>query len=105
MLNGENPSKYPAPGSPGSYVGTVVGGSLNQGVEVRLDSQGETAIEDIKAGTFLTINGGRNRFFGVVTDLALSSADPRVRHTPPEPGDDLMLQILSGKYQYCRNHK
>ena len=81
-------------------LGLVVGGSLTQGVEIRLDSDGLTVIEDVKAGTFVTIQGDRYRFFGVVTDLALSSADPRVKHTPPDLTDPLLAQVVSGSIAY-----
>ncbi|MBM3942608.1 MAG: ATP-binding protein [SAR202 cluster bacterium] len=83
---------------PGAPVGLVVGGSLTQGVEVRLD--GAATVEDIKAGTFLTIQGGRQRYFGVVTDIALGSSDPRMKHTPPQPGEDFLVQVLSGIVAY-----
>ena len=52
-------------------LGLVVGGSLSHGVEVRLDTGGRTSVEDLKAGSFVTIRGAKHRFFGVVTDLLL----------------------------------
>ena len=51
----------------------VVSGSLTDGVEVRLDPS--TSTEEIKVGTFVTIEGERLRFFGVVTDIALDATD------------------------------
>ncbi len=95
--NGVNPLAEASVNRP---LGVVVGGSLTQGVEIRLDPEGHTVIEDIKAGTFITIQGDRYRFFGVVTDLELSSADPRVRHTPPDLSDPLIAQIVSGSVAY-----
>ena len=68
-------------------LGLVVGGSLAHGVEVRLDDGGQSSVEDIKVGTFVTIQGSKYRFFGVVTDLALGSSDPRLKHSPPEVAD------------------
>ena len=53
--DGETPG--PQSGSP---LGLVVDGSLSQGVEVRLDA--DVSVEDVKVGTFVTIQGHNNRF-------------------------------------------
>ena len=81
-------------------LGLVVGGSLAQGVEIRLNPSGETLIEDVKVGTFVTIQGRKYRFFGVVTDLELSSADSRLKHTPPDSSDPVMVEAMSGTVAY-----
>ena len=81
-------------------LGMVVGGSLAQGVEIRLNPSGETLIEDVKVGTFVTIQGRKYRFFGVVTDLELSSADSRLKHTPPDSSDPVMVEAMSGTVAY-----
>ena len=81
-------------------MGVVVGGSLTQGVEVRLHSSGETLIEDVKVGTFVTVHGRRYRFFGVVTDLELNSSDPRLRHSPPGTDDPVLSEAISGTLAY-----
>lgn len=81
-------------------LGMVVGGSLTQGVEIRLSPAGERVIEDVKVGTFLTIEGRRYRFFAVVTDLELGSADPRLRHSPPDGGDPVLAEALAGPVAY-----
>ena len=46
MTNGFTPV-FPLPEEPA--LGLVVGGSLSQGVEVRLDTDGRTSVEDLKA--------------------------------------------------------
>lgn len=97
-VNGREGEGYrPAASEP---LGLVVGGSLAQGVEIRLSPAGERVIEDVKVGTFLTIEGRRYRFFAVVTDLELGSADPRLRHSPPEGGDGLLAAALAGPVAY-----
>ena len=97
MTDGE----LPGPGGlKGKALGLVVGGSLAQGVEVRLDAGGQTSVEDIKVGTFVTIQGSKYRFFGVVTDLALNSSDPRLKHSPPEVEDPFIAQVVSGTVAY-----
>ena len=87
---------YPDGTGPAAALGLVVGGSLAQGVEIRLNPSGETLVEDVKVGTFVTIQGSRYRFFGVVTDLELTSSDPRLKHSPPDSGDPVMAQVISG---------
>ena len=81
-------------------LGLVVGGSLAHGVEIRLNPSGETLVEDVKVGTFVTIQGSRYRFFGVVTDLELTSSDPRLKHSPPDSADPVMAQVISGTVAY-----
>ena len=81
-------------------LGLVVGGSLSQGVEVRLDTGGRTSVEDLKAGSFVTIRGAKHRFFGVVTDLALNSSDPRLKHQPPSVEDPFTAEVVSGLVAY-----
>jgi uncharacterized protein len=93
----------PAAGSgrlEGKALGLVVGGSLTQGVEVRLDPQGQVSVEDIKVGSFVTIQGSKQRFFGVITDIALGSADPRLKHTPPQVDDPFIARVVSGTVAY-----
>jgi DNA helicase HerA-like ATPase len=87
-------------GLEGKALGLVVGGSLTQGVEVRLDSGGQVSVEDIKVGAFVTIQGSRQRFFGVITEIALSSTDPRLKHTPPQVDNPFIAQVVSGTVAY-----
>ena len=82
-------------------LGLVVGGSLTQGVEVRLDSQSGGSVEDVKVGTFVTIQGRSYRFFGVVTDIALAATDARLRHSPPDVDDPLVAEIVAGTVAYA----
>ena len=78
----------------GRYLGTVAEGSLARGVEIRLDPS--TSVEDIKVGTFVTVQGERLRFFGVVTEVALGAADPRIKFTPPDVEDPFIAEVISG---------
>ena len=83
-----------------SSIGMVVAGSLSDGVDIRLHPSGETLIEDVKVGTFITIQGRRYRFFGVVTGLELNSSDSRLRHSPPDSEDSILAEALSGTLAY-----
>ena len=98
--NGLNGPHLPAFNLAGLRLGQVVGGSLSQGVQVRLDAGGPVSVEDVKAGSFVTIRGERQRFFGVVTDIALGSSDSRLAHNPPDVDDPLVAQVISGAIAY-----
>ncbi len=82
----------------GKHLGMVVDGSLTRGVEIRLDPS--TSVEDIKVGTFVTVQGERLRFFGVVTDVALGAADPGLKYNPPDVQDPFIHQVVAGTTAY-----
>ena len=82
-------------------LGLVVGGSLGQGLEVRLGGGNSwTTVEDVKVGSFVTIRGKRSRFFCVVTDVSLGGSDPRLKHAPAGIQDPLIAEIVSGTIAY-----
>ena len=78
----------------GQYLGMVVDGSLERGLEVRLEPP--TSVEEVKVGAFVTVQGQKTRFFGIVTDVALGTADPRLKYNPPEVSDPVIAQVVSG---------
>ena len=82
----------------GGFLGIVVDGSLTHGVEVRLNAG--TSVEDVKVGAFVTIQGSQHRFFGVVTDIALSSADSRLKHLPLDMENPFISRALLGTVAY-----
>ena len=84
----------------GRRLGIVVGGSLSHGVEVRLDGAGGASVEDIAVGSFVTIRGRRQRYFAVVTDLALRAADDSLRHFPPDGPDGFIAEVMAGTLAY-----
>jgi uncharacterized protein len=74
-------------------LGMVVAGSLNEGVEIKLD--GNTLIEGIAVGSYVTIDGQTSRkYFGLVTDITLEATDRAIQNSPPE--DPMLLNILRG---------
>ena len=79
-------------------LGLVVEGSLGRGVKVRLDAG--ASVEDIKVGTFVTIQGSKNRFFGVVTEISLDSTDARLSHSPPQADDTFIARVVEGTVAY-----
>ena len=97
-LNREMPEFRGPSNLAGPSLGLVVDGSLTNGVEVRLDSQ--TLIEDLKVGTFVTIQGSLGRFFGTLTEIALGSSDPRLKQNPPMVDDPFIAQVMAGSVAF-----
>ncbi|MCS5684119.1 MAG: ATP-binding protein [Acidimicrobiales bacterium] len=79
-------------------LGMVVSGSLTEGMEVRLDAS--TSIEDIKVGTFVSIQGQRMRFFGVVTEVELKAMDQTMVTSPPDVSNPFIAKVISGTAAY-----
>ena len=86
----------------GQRLGIVVSGSLNKGVEVRLDSS--ASVEDMAVGRYVTIEGERRRFFGMITDVSLGVIDQRLTLTPPDVSDPFMAEVLAGTSTYGTLH-
>ncbi len=79
-------------------LGIVVSGSLNKGVEVRLDSA--ASVEDMAVGRYVTIEGEKRRFFGMITDVSLGVIDQKLTVTPPDISDPFMAEVLTGTSTY-----
>ena len=76
------------------YLGLVLDGSLERGLEVRLEPP--ASVEEVKVGTFVTVQGQKLRFFGIITDVALGTADQRLRYNPPDVEDSFIARVVSG---------
>ena len=79
-------------------LGIVVSGSLNKGVEVRLD--GSASVEDMAVGRYVTIEGQQRRFFGMITDVRLGVTDQRLTLNPPDVSDPFIAEVLTGTSTY-----
>ncbi len=75
-------------------LGSVVQGSLSQGLEVRLHA--DVSVEDMRVGKFLVVQGVRSRFFCMLTDVSLGTASPRILANPPDPADTFLQEVLAG---------
>ena len=91
----------------GRRIGVVVAGQLSRGLQVRLDGDvagvspsSSVSVEDLAVGSLVTIQGRRQRFFGVITDVELRVADDRLRHFPPAGADTFIAQALGGTAAY-----
>ncbi len=81
-------------------LGIVVSGSSDKGVEVRLDSS--ASVEDMAVGRYVTIEGHKRRFFGMITDISLGVIDQNLTLTPPDISDPLTAEVLAGTSTYGR---
>ncbi len=83
-------------------LGIVVSGSLAKGVEVRLDSS--ASVEDMAVGRFVTIEGEKRRFFGMITDVSLGVTDQKLTISPPDPSDPFIAEVLAGTSTFGTLH-
>ncbi len=57
------------------HLGVVTEGSFTAGLTVRLNA---VSAEELQVGSFVVLEGDRNRYFSLVNDLQLRSTDPGV---------------------------
>jgi len=86
----------------GQRLGIVVSGSLNKGVDVKLDSS--ASVEDMAVGRYVTIEGQKRRFFGMITDVSLGVIDQKLTLTPPDVSDPFIAEVLAGTSTYGMLH-
>ena len=83
-------------------LGIVVSGSLIKGIEVRLDNS--VSVEDMAVGRYVTIEGHKRRFFGMITDISLGVIDQKLTVTPPDVSDPFIAEVLAGTSTYGTLH-
>jgi uncharacterized protein len=83
-------------------LGVVVDGSLTRGIDVKLD--GSASVEDMAVGRYVTIQGQKRRFFGMVTDVTLGVVDEQINVTPSDASDPFLKEILTGTSTYGTLH-
>lgn len=79
-------------------LGQVVSGSLIEGLTMKLDPS--ESVEDIRTGKFVVIDGEKNQFFSMITDVTLSTSAKELTQDPPKPGEELMQMVLRGAIAY-----
>jgi DNA helicase HerA-like ATPase len=82
----------------GEAIGVITKGSLVEGLEMKLDSAQN--VEDMKAGKFVVIEGDKNDFFSMVTDMRLDAKNQEVLLHPPGREDDILRKVLAGTSTY-----
>jgi DNA helicase HerA-like ATPase len=79
-------------------LGSVIQGSLSQGLEVRLHP--DVSVEDMRVGKFLVVKGIAADFFCMLTDVTLGTSSARIIANPPHPDDDFLQAVLAGSGTY-----
>src|SRR5512136_1101096 len=82
-------------------LGIVVGGSLSEGLRVKLDRN--AVVEGMAVGRYVVVHGqtGR-RFFSIVTDVQLDSTNPALEKLPPDTSDPFLAQVYQGTSTFGR---
>lgn len=83
-------------------LGIVIEGSLDKGVDVKLDSS--VSVEDMAVGRYITIEGQKRRFFGMITDVSLGVTDQQITLAPPDMADPFIAEVLAGTSTYGTIH-
>src|SRR5258708_35126734 len=94
----------PSPNGAGRHrLGLVVGGSLSQGITVKLDP-GQVpggVIEDMAVGRYVVVEGqSGKKFFSIVTDILLDSTNPDLAKNPPDPDDAFMKHVYGSELAF-----
>ncbi|HEY9656862.1 MAG TPA: HAS-barrel domain-containing protein, partial [Allocoleopsis sp.] len=79
-------------------LGSVIQGSLSQGLEVRLHA--DVSVEDMRVGKFVVVQGRRSRFFCMMTDVTLGTSSTRILANPPDPDNLFLQEVLAGSGTY-----
>jgi len=82
-----------------TLLGYVVGGSLQEGLTIRLETHINP--ETIKTGKFVSIVGNTYRFFCIITDLQLHVTNPDIVTYPPTISETLLHSILRTRDLYA----
>ena len=77
-------------------LGVVTEGSFSAGLTVRLSTD---SAEELQVGSFVVLEGDRNRYFSLVNDLQLRATDPGVVADPPV-GSSFIRRVLQGIHTY-----
>ena len=80
-------------------IGIITHGSLNGGIEMKLDTR--ESVENVIAGTFVVIEGEQFDFFSMITNLEIEAANEQILLNPPDPTDDLLLDVMRGSGTYA----
>ncbi len=79
-------------------LGVVTDGSFSQGLRVRLLDP--SAVERLRVGSFVVVEGDEHRYFGMVTDLALATTDTALTADPPLHSP-FLHRVLRGTHAYA----
>lgn len=80
-------------------IGTIVAGSLSDGFVMRIDAAVD--LDNLKAGTFVSITGNEYRFFSMVTNIYLEQLPPELIHYGPREQTSLLFQQVKKRYLHA----
>lgn len=80
-------------------IGTVVGGSLSEGLAIRVDNSVDLAC--VSSGKFVVVTHKAQQFFCLITDLKLQTSNPDIISLPPTPHEQLLLKTIKQKFLYA----
>ncbi|MDQ5940547.1 MAG: hypothetical protein QG632_273 [Candidatus Dependentiae bacterium] len=80
-------------------LGTIVGGSLTEGLTMRLSS--DYPLESIKTGKFACVRGVNYSFFSLITDIQLQVTNQDILLFPPTKQEILLHAMLSKRDIYA----
>lgn len=90
---------YPPPTASRRDIGQIVSGSLTEGVQMKLNP--EESVEDVRTGRFVVVEGVKNEYFSLITDVVLGTSAKGLLDNPPARDDNLMHMVLSGTATYA----
>ncbi|KPL21413.1 MAG: hypothetical protein AMJ93_09665 [Anaerolineae bacterium SM23_84] len=80
-------------------LGAVVDGTFSGGLTVRLNPG--TSTEQLRIGNFVVVEGQRNLYFSLISDIHLKATDPRLLADPPRHTSPFIARTLAGTTTYA----
>lgn len=75
-------------------LGVVVGGSLSEGIQSRLDP--DVSVEELAVGRYLVADGRKQKFFCLLTDIELGSTSQDLGALTPSVDNPYVADVLAG---------
>jgi DNA helicase HerA-like ATPase len=84
---------------PRKRLGVVTDGAFNAGLTVRLDP--DISTEEMRIGDFCIVEGEKNLYFSMISDMQLRATDPRLPADPPADASPFIARALRGSLTYA----
>jgi DNA helicase HerA-like ATPase len=84
---------------PRNRLGVVTDGAFNAGLTVRLDP--DISTEALRIGDFVIVEGERNLYFSMISDMQLHATDARLPADPPAQASPFVTRALRGSLTYA----
>lgn len=80
-------------------IGTIIAGSLSDGFVMRISAQVD--LDNLKAGTFVSISGTEYRFFSMITNIFLEPLPTELVQYPPTSSNNLLWRHVKQRYLHA----